>query len=170
MAEKLGIHEKGKTTFMQAYSQRIRALPGRGCFRTGISLRAPWKKLSESSKEGSSEDRFILFLSFPYFGTRKEINVSPESESESTTLLDFKRLRVGTSDRKTAVSEGVGGGVGKTAEKDRGDKGKRLAEGGGGNMGEASAEEGSGNLGKILVHQARYMIFDNRKLYSLACC
>jgi len=127
MAEKLGLHEKGKTTFMQEYSQRIRALPGRGCFRTGVSLGAPWKKLSGSPRDGSSEDRFILFLLFPYFGISSE-EITLDRQRESLRLLDFKFLGVDARDRRAEVSE-----------------------------------EERANIGQILVHQARYMIFDNRK-------
>jgi len=201
MAEKLGL----EAAFMQAYSQRVRELPGHGRFRTGISLRAPFKRLSESSGDSSSEDRFILFLSFPYFG-RYNKGVGPSLESESVTLLNFKRLKVHASDR----SEGDGGDIrkrstkggddkGKTpAEEERGDRGKRPAEEEEEeeeerDMGKAPAEEERDDMGKtseeeerddkrkapaeeradireILVHQARYMIFDNRKLYFLACC
>jgi len=113
---------------MDAHLQRVGDLPGRGRFRTGISLRAPFNKPSELSGLGQSEDRFILFASFPYFGESSE-GTTLGPESESVKLLDFKRLGVGLPDRKA----------------------------------EASEEEGGG-LGEILVHQARYMIFDNCKL------
>jgi len=153
MAEKLGF----EAAFMQAYSQRVRELPGHGRFRTGISLRAPFKRLSESPGDSSSEDRFILFLSFPYFG-RYSKGVGPSLESESVTLLNFKRLKVHASDRSTPVSEGDGGDRGKAPSKGGDDKGK------------TQAEKERADIGEILVHQARYMIFDNRKLSFLVCC
>ena len=132
MGERLGLLRKGETAFMDAYSQRVRALPGRGRFRTGVSLRAPSRKPSESPKSGSSEDRFILFVSFPYFGrSSEEISLGPESESVG--LLDFKRLGVGGPDPRAMVSK---------EEKDP--------------------------IGEMLVHQARYMIFDNCKFYFFA--
>jgi len=81
------------------------------------------------SGSGSSEDRFILFVSFPYFGeSNGEISLGPESESVG--LWDFKLLG-------THVS------------------GSRAVAG----------REKEDDIGKILVHQARYMIFDNSKLY-----
>ncbi|PUU82949.1 hypothetical protein B9Z19DRAFT_1061381 [Tuber borchii] len=129
VGEKLGLPKDGETTFMDAHLQRARALPGRGRFKTGVSLRAPPGEPSELSRPGSSETRFILFVSFPYFGgPRKEITLG--LESESVELLDFKRMEAGAPDRRAAVNE----------------------------------EEG-GNMGKLLVHQARYMIFDN---YTMA--
>ncbi|PUU79857.1 hypothetical protein B9Z19DRAFT_1124564 [Tuber borchii] len=98
-------------------------------FGTGVSLRAPSKKPSELSGPGPSEDRFVLFVSFPYFGgSSKKITLDPESES--VKLLDFKRLGVGAPGRGAVVSE---------EERD--------------------------DVGEILVHQARYMIFDN---YTMA--
>ena len=128
MGEKLGLLKGGDTAFIDAYLQRVRALPGRGRFGTGVSLRAPFKKPSELSGPGPSEDRFILFVSFPYFGgSSKEIALGPESES--VKLLDFKRVEFDVSNPSTAVSE---------EERD--------------------------DLEEILVHQARYMIFDNCKL------
>jgi len=119
---------------MDAYSQRVRALPGLGRFRTGISLRAPSKKPSELAKSGSSEDRFILFVSFPYFGRSSE-GTSSGSESESVGLLDFKRQ--GIDDL---------------------------------NLGAMASEEERDPIGEMLVHQARYMIFDNCNFYSFVYC
>ncbi|PUU82943.1 hypothetical protein B9Z19DRAFT_1073806 [Tuber borchii] len=129
MAEKLGLQQEGETAFMEAYSQRVRALPGHRRFRTGVSLRAPFKKPSELPKLGSSEDRFILFVSFPYFGRSSE-EVTLDQERESLKLLDFRLLGVDASDRRVKVSE-----------------------------------EERADIGEILVHQARYMIFDN---YTMA--
>jgi len=131
MAQKLGLQREGETTFMDSYSQRVRALPGRGRFRTGISLRASFKEPSGLPKPGSLEDRFIFFLSFPYFGESSE-DISLDHQSESLQLSGFRLLGV---DRRVEVSE----------------------------------EERAG-IGEILVHQARYMIFDNRKLYPLTYC
>ena len=84
MAEKLGLQREGETTFMDEYLRRVRELPGGERFRTGVSLRASFKESSDLPKLGtpesfelgsprlpklgSSEDRFILFVSFPYFG------------------------------------------------------------------------------------------------------
>jgi len=93
MGERVGLLGKGKTAFMDAYSQRVRALPGLGRFRTGVSLRAPSRKPSELVKSGSLGDRFILFVSFPYFG-RSSKGISLGSERESVGLLDFKRQGV----------------------------------------------------------------------------
>ena len=133
MGEKLGLPKDGKTTFMEAYLQRIRALPGREQFRTGISLWAPLGEPSKLPQSGSSEARIILFVSFPYFGgSGKEITLGPKSES--VKLLDFKRLGAGSPSGKAVASE----------------------------------EEERGGIGKPLVHQARYMVFDNCKLCSLA--
>ena len=143
MAEKLGLQKEGETSFMDGYLHRVRKLPGRERFRTGVSLRAPFKKTSgfpklgspeslklgssQLPKLGSSEDRFILFVSFPYFGgSIQEIPLG--LENESVGLLDFKRLGVDAPDRRVAVM---------------------------------MSEEERDDIGKILVHQARYMIFDN---------
>ena len=125
---------------MGPYLERVRALPGRGCFRTGVSLRAPFKRPSGSSR---TEDKFTLFVSFPYFGKASEgIVLGPESES--VKLLDFKRLGVDVPARRAPAS------------KERG------------NIGEISVEEERDDIGEILVHQARYMIVDNCELYPLA--
>ena len=128
MGEKLGLLREGETAFMSAYLQRVRALPGRGRFRTGVSLRIPFKEPSEGCWPGSPEDRFIIFVSFPYFGGSSEIML--DSESESVKLLDFKHVGFDVSNRSTAVSE----------------------------------QEERDDIDEILVHQARYMIFDNCKL------
>ena len=158
MGEKLGFQRDGETTFMGAYLPRVQSLPGHGRFRTGISLRAPLKRPSEASGRGSSRDRFILFVSFPYFGrSTKEVILSPESES--VTLLDFKRLGVRVSDRRIAVSE-------EEEEEEEDDKGKRPAEERRYDRGKRPAEE-RGAIGKMLVHQARYMIFDNCEGFPL---
>ncbi|KAG0641318.1 hypothetical protein HOY80DRAFT_883382 [Tuber brumale] len=124
IGEKLGLQKEGETAFTDAHLQRVQALPGRKRFRTGISLRVPFKEPSELSVSGSSEDRFILFVSFPYFG--KSYSIGLDEKSESVRLLDFKRLGVGDPHR-----------------------------------GGAASEEGGDGLEGILVHQARYMIFDN---------
>ena len=129
---------------MGEYLRRVRKLPGHGRFRTGISLRAPLGKPSESSQPSSSEARFILFVSFPYFGGSSE-GIALDSESESVNLLDFKGLGVDVPAHRAPA----GGG-------------------GRGSVREISAEEEGDSIGKILVHQARYMIFDNCKLYSFA--
>ena len=68
MGEKLGLLRQGETAFMDAYSKRVRALLGPGRFRTEISLQSFFKQPSELSKSGSLEDKFILFVSFLYFG------------------------------------------------------------------------------------------------------
>ena len=126
MAQEL--HLQNAATFGDAHSKRVLALPGRERFRTGISLRVPAKKSSELSKSGPWEDRFILFVSFPYLGKSGSIT-SLGPESESVELLDFKRLGAEVPDRSAAVSR-----------------------------------EGKDDIGEILVHQARYMIFDNCKI------
>ena len=124
MAQKLGLQQEGETTFMGPYLERVRALPGHKNFGTGVSLRAPFKGLAEISR---SEERFILFVSFPYFGIPRE-DIPLGRERESLKLLDFRLLGVDARDRGVEVSEDV----------------------------IAGKEE-------ILVHQARYMIFNNRK-------
>jgi len=131
MGEKLGLLEEGETAFMDAHSRRVRALPGRGRFRTGISSQVPSKKPPGLSKSGSSEDRFTLFVSLPYFGESSgSILLGPESES--VRLLDFKHLGADIPSPRAVM-----------------------------------AKEKIGDMGEILVHQARYMIFDNCKLYFL---
>ncbi|PUU82946.1 hypothetical protein B9Z19DRAFT_1040095 [Tuber borchii] len=112
MAEKLGLKKEGKADFMGGCLKRVRELPGREGFRTGISLQAHFKEPSdlprpgspESPKSGSSEDRFILFASFPYFG-RSSQNVTLGPKSESVKLIDFKRLAVDVPDPKPGVME-----------------------------------------------------------------
>ena len=134
MAHKLGLRQEGETASIEAYLKRIRELPGHRRFRTGISLQTPFREPSELPKPGSSDDRFILFVSFPYFGISRE-EIALDRERESLKLLDFRHLGVDARDRKVEVSE----------------------------------EERAG-IGEILVHQARYMVFDNRKLHALAYC
>jgi len=139
---------------MDAYLRRVRTLPGHGRFRTGVSLREPFKEPSElpksgspespessssnPPKSGSPEDRFILFVSFPYYGeSSKEAEL--DSERESVKLQEFKRLGVGVRGGRAVGWEGSD------------------------YIGRVSVERG-----EILVHQARYMIFDNRKLFFFA--
>ena len=108
MGEKLGLRGEGETGFMKLHSERVRALPGRGHFRTGISLQIPFNGTRELSASGSSEDRFILFASFPYFGKSSKF-ITLDAQSQSVRLLDFKRLGIdGPED--TAVVDVVGGG------------------------------------------------------------
>ena len=140
MGEKLGLQKEGETTFMGPYLERVRELPGHERFRTGISLRAPFKEPAELSR---SESRFILFASFPYFGGSSQ-GIVLGSESESVKLLDFKRLGLDIPARRALASKEERDGVR-----------------------EISAEEEGDDIGEILVHQARYMIFDNCKLYTL---
>jgi len=122
-------HLPNPTTFGDTHSRSVLALPGRERFRTGISLRVPSKNPAELAKQGSSEDRIFLFVSFPYFGkSRGSFPLGPESES--VRILDFKRLGVDVPDCSALVSR----------------------------------EEGD-DIGEVLVHQTRYMIFDNRKIY-----
>ena len=92
MGEKLGLQREGETGLMDAHSQRVQALPGNGRFRTGISFRIPFKKPGNPPTSSLSEDRFILFVSFPYFGKSGDFALG--QESESVGLLDFKRLEV----------------------------------------------------------------------------
>jgi len=98
------------------------------------SPESPRSGSSGQSKQSSSQDRFILFVSFPYFG-RSSKKIGLDRDRESLKLLDFRLLGVDAGDRRVEVSE----------------------------------EETAG-IGEILVHQARYMIFDNCKLYDLAYC
>lgn len=147
MAEKLGLKKEDETAFMGGYLKRVRELPGREGFRTGISLQASFKKPSDLPRSGSSDDRFIFFVSFPYFG-RSRGEVTLNSESESVKLLDFKRLGVEVPERRPGVSE---------AERDYirqipGERGTPVDE------------------GEILVHQAQYMLFDNSKLSAHVYC
>jgi len=133
------LHLPNATTFGDAHSKRVLSLPGREKFRTGISLRVPSKKPLEPSKSGSLEDRTILFVSFPYFGeSRKWVEFG--HKRESVTLLEFKRLGVGVRGRRGAFGQEVSDDIGGISVK----------------------------KGDILVHQARYMIFDNSKLYLFA--
>ena len=163
MGEKLGLLREGETGFMDAYSQRVRALPGCGRFRTGISLRAPLREPSEFSRLGSSEDRFILFVSFPYFGESSgEITLGPESES--VKLLDFKRLGVGIPNHRAIAEEQDDIREISTGE-ERDDIREIPVGEGRDDIREISVGD---DIGKILVHQARYMVFDNRKKYALA--
>jgi len=121
------LHLPNPATFGEAHSKRVLALPGRGNFRTGFSLRVPPGNHSEFSKPGLSADRITLFVSFPYFGqASSSIPLGPGSES--LKLLDFKRLGAGVPHHSAVMSR----------------------------------EDPAAN-GEILVHQARYMIFDNCK-------
>ena len=141
MAEKLGLQQEGETAFMDAYLRTVRTLPGRERFRTGVSLREPFKEPSQLAKLNSSEDRFILFVSFPYFGQSSE-KIELDIESESVKLLEFKRLGASVCGRRAV------------AGRERSD-----------DIRDTSVEEG-----EILVHQARYMIFDNCKLCPFDYC
>jgi len=127
------LHLPNPTTFGEAHSRRVLALPGRGRFRTGFSLRVPPKNQSELAKPGPSGDRITLFVSLPYFG-KSSSSIPMGPESESVELLHFKSLEVDVSDRRAVMN---------TEGKD---------------------------IGGILVHQARYMIFDNCKLYFFPYC
>ena len=122
------LHLPNPATFGDAHSKRVLTLPGRGRFRTGFSLRVPYKNSSELAKPGSSEDRITLFVSFPYFG-KSSSSIPLGQASESVELLDFKRPGTDVPDPIPMMSEG---------DKD--------------------------DIEEILVHQARYMIFDNCKL------
>jgi len=128
------LHLPNPTTFGEAHSKKVLALPGCERFRTGISLRVPSKKPAGLAKPDSSEDRFTLFVSFPYFGKSSgSFPLGPEPES--VRLLDIKCLGDDVPDGSAVVG----------------------------------GEEKDG-IGETLVHQARYMIFDNRKLYFFAHC
>ncbi|CAZ79523.1 unnamed protein product [Tuber melanosporum] len=116
VAEKLGL--PGGTNFGETHWARVRALPGHGAFRTGISL---WVPSREASQPGG---KLALFASLPYFG-RSSDGAQLGPDDESVGLLDFKRLGVGL----------------------------------------ASGAMERDDIGEILVHQARYMIFDN---YTMA--
>jgi len=162
MAEKLGLKKNGEAASVGGYLEGARSLPGRAGFRTGISLRTFFRGIfpkagspellksgsSTLPKPDSSEDRFILFVSFPYFGrSSKETTLSPEGES--VKLLDFKRLGVGFHSREPGLSE-----------KERDSIGEISVEGEGG----VSVEKG-----EVLVHQAQYMLFNDSKLYAHTC-
>jgi len=113
---------------MGAHLQRARALPGHRRFRTGVLLQAAFGGPWERRPLHPSQDRFILFVSFPYFGISSE-EITLGRRRESLKLLDFKFLGVDARDRRVHISE------------------------------EAEVV----GIGEILVHQARYMIFDNSK-------
>ncbi|KAG0128935.1 hypothetical protein HOY82DRAFT_522130 [Tuber indicum] len=115
IGEKFGLEKEGRTAFADEYLRRVRALPGYKRFRTGVSLRVP--------SESSSENRFILFVSFPYLGESYDIALG--KGRESARLLGFKRLGVHIPNRRGTRDD----------------------------------------IGKILVHQARYIVFDN---YTMA--
>ena len=104
MGEKLGLQREGETAFMDAYLQTVRTLPGRGRFRTGVLLREPFKEPLELSR---SEDRFVLFVSFPYFGISSE-KIILGREKESLKLLDSRLLGIDARDRRVEVSEEIG--------------------------------------------------------------
>jgi len=141
---------------MGGYLKSVPELPGREGFRTGISLRAsfgpsglPKAGSSKSPNPGPSGDRFILFVSFPYFG-RSIQKATLSLKSESVKLSDFKRLGVDVPDREPGVSEEM--------ERDY--------------VAEISVEQEAGvsvEKGEVLVHQAQYMLFDDSKLYVHAC-
>ena len=59
MAEKLGLKEEGETAFMGGYLKRVRELPGREGFRTGISLRASFKEPSDLPKSDSDRKSVV---------------------------------------------------------------------------------------------------------------
>ncbi|PUU80824.1 hypothetical protein B9Z19DRAFT_682159 [Tuber borchii] len=125
MGKKLSLQQEGKSGFMDVYLRRVRELPGHRRFRTGISLWAPSKGLPGLPRSRSSEHRFLLFVSFPYFGgSSQDIRLDPESET--VRLLDFGRVGIDVPDRSAIVDE-----------KERDD------------------------IRRILVHQARYLVFDN---------
>ncbi|PUU79845.1 hypothetical protein B9Z19DRAFT_1080732 [Tuber borchii] len=132
MGEKLGLQRNGETTYMDKCLQGVPKLPAPGHFRTGISLRASFKEPTGLPKPGSSEDRFILFVSFPYVGESSNER-GLDSERESIKLREFKRLGVGVRGREAPVGRG----------------------------GSYDPKEISVEKGEILVHQAQYMIFDN---------
>ncbi|PWW79097.1 hypothetical protein C7212DRAFT_153698 [Tuber magnatum] len=115
------------TAFAVSHKDKVLSLPGQACFRTGILLRAPFKKQSGLSKSDSPEDRFMLFVSFPYLGNYST-GVQPGPDSESARLLEFKREGDNVPDHDVKI------------------------------------EEKGNYLGEILVHQARYMIFDNHTM------
>ncbi|PWW79092.1 hypothetical protein C7212DRAFT_355230 [Tuber magnatum] len=119
MAERL--HLPSARTFRDAHLTRLEALSGHREFRTGISLLAP----SKSSKSTQSEDKFSLFVSYPYFG-ESDGKIDLDARSESVRLSDFRRL---------GAHDGAGPRWGRTEK------------------------------AEVLVHQARYMIFDN---YTMA--
>ena len=135
MGEKFGLQRKGETTFMDKCLQGVPKLPGPGHFRTGISLRASFQNPSGLPKPDSSGGGFVLFISFPYFGESSE-EKELDSERESIKLREFKRLGVGVRGREAPV-------------------GRRRSN---------DTREVSVEKDEILVHQARYMIFDNCKL------
>ncbi|RPB03053.1 hypothetical protein L873DRAFT_1841385 [Choiromyces venosus 120613-1] len=119
MVKELGLASEDTPTFEKLHSDRVQALPGRGGFRTGISLRVPF--------QNPSNNGFTLFVSFPYFG-KSSSGITLGTGRESVHLLDFKRLGVHVHD----------------------DRPGEFVE-------EAEA-------GDILVHQARYMVFDNHTM------
>ncbi|PUU79853.1 hypothetical protein B9Z19DRAFT_1063928 [Tuber borchii] len=112
MGARLGLLREGGTAFMSAHLQRAGALPGRGRFKTGISLLAPFKKPLEFSERSPSRDRIILFVSFPYFGgSSEEIGLDPESES--VLLMDFRRLGIDVPHDRAGVRENERDNIGK---------------------------------------------------------
>ncbi|CUS12902.1 unnamed protein product [Tuber aestivum] len=152
MAAGLHLPSEPDSTFGKAHSGRVLGLPGPKDFKTGISLRAPFKEPSEVPKSGLSEGRFILFASFPYFGEHdRNVPLGARSERESVRLLEFKRLGARVPGRRASAGK----------QKGKEKEGENEKE----EVGEDEVEEERDDIGDILVHQARYMIFDN---YTMA--
>ena len=152
MGEKLGLLREGETAFMDAYLRSIRTLPGLGRFRTGISLWTPFKEPSELPKSGSPES--------PESSSSKP----PKPGSPEGRFIFFVSFPYfGESIEKAEF--------GPECESVKLQEFKRLGVGVRGRRGAVGWERSNyilGEKGEILVHQARYMIFDNRKLFLFA--
>ena len=149
MAEKFGLQREGETTFMDEYLPRIRELPGSSRFRTGVSLLESFVEQSYLPNPGSLESLKSGSSHLPKPGSSEDrfiLFVSLPYFGRSTEKIppDPNNESVGLLDFKR---------LGVDAPSRR-----ALAKG----------EEERDDIGKILVHQARYMVFDNCKLYFSA--
>ncbi|CUS12892.1 unnamed protein product [Tuber aestivum] len=105
MAYRLRLLSDAELDFWVSHKESVLALPGDGYFRTGILFSVPLERLLGLGTPPSSEDRFTLFVSFPYLGN-SAIGFRPGFRSESVGLLDFKTLGVRPLDRGDVRSEG----------------------------------------------------------------
>jgi len=166
MAEKLGLQRGGETTFMGAYLGRVRALPGHERFRTGVSLRVPLKEPSELLKSDSSDppkpDPSDPLKSDSPDPLKPDSSGPPKAVSSEDRLFLFVSFPYfGISSEKIAL--------------DRRRESLKLLDFRllGVDVRDRRVEvsgEGEAVMGEILVHQARYMIFDNCELCALSYC
>ena len=166
MAEKLGLKRGGETTSMGAYLGRVRALPGHERFRTGVLLRVPLKEPSELLKSDSSDppksdssDPLKPDSSDPLKQDTSDPPKAVSSEDRLFLFVSFPYFGISsekiTLDRRRESLKLLDFRILGVDVRDR-----RVEVSG----------EGEADMGEILVHQARYMIFDNCELCALAYC